>query len=494
MNSRGPASILDLASVQGIVVSGYGDLLGAIFVLLRIEEPEAARAWLGRLEVTSGTHARDVAAVNVALTFEGIRRLGLDPSADFPLEFRQGMHAPAARSRRLGDEGDSAPENWQWGGPRFPVHLVLMLYATDTPAVERCYRLHQERFSDAGLSEVVKLDSHALRDAIGFKEHFGFRDGLSQPVVRNGNGLADPPGLLASGRQADRLEPGEFLLGYPNEYGNLPETPTVPAETDPARWLVDSTDRPGRRELGGDGTYLVFRQLEQDVRGFWKSVTRGAGDDDPRWVAAKMVGRWPNGTPLVESPRQEGKNPRGNEFGYREKNDAHGLKCPLGSHIRRSNPRDALGDDAAESIGIVKRHRLLRRGRTYGSPLDLALDPQKMLDAPDRGTSRGLHFLCINTSISRQFEFVQHTWLNGSELFGLDGEVDPLVGRNRLAAPRFTIQDEPLRRRIHDLPRFVTVRGGAYFFLPSLRAIRYLAALEPGRNTLPPVGLRGQGR
>ncbi len=482
MNLDRPASFIDLASVQGIVASGYGWLQGAMFVMLRVEATAAAAArhWLGQLEITSGKHPREATAVNVADTFEGLQALGLDSAANIPRELREGMAGCPVRSRQLGDEDDSAPENWKWGGPSSPVHLLLMLYGTDPSAARRSYQRHRERFSSAGLVEVTEpLDSRALRDDVGFREHFGFRDGISQPSVRNGNGLVDPPSLLAAGRTVDTVEPGEFLLGYPNEYGNVPESPTVPADTDPARWLPDCGDGSRRRDLGRDGTYLVFRQLEQDVKAFWRYATSRADAGDPRWVAARMVGRWPNGTPLVESPAEQGKNPLGNDFGYREE-DPHGLACPFGSHIRRSNPRDGLmPDDPAESIRIVNRHRLLRRGRSYGEPLDPALDPQTMLEAAGEGPGRGLHFLCINTSPSRQFEFVQHAWLNGSELFGLDAEIDPVVGASRLAAQRFTLQGEPVRRRLDGLRRFVTVRGGAYFFLPSLRAIRYLAAFEP---------------
>jgi Dyp-type peroxidase family len=479
--SRGDgAATIDLDDVQGVVVSGYGSLLGAAFLLLRVEKPAAARAWLRDLPVTNGARGGDTTAVNVALTFEGVVTLGVAPWWDFPVELREGMATSAARSQQLGDEGRNRPAEWRWGGPNTPpIHLLLALYAKDEPSARSLSALHRLHLAEHGLVEVKVLDSHALVVGKTFKEHFGFRDGLSQPVVRNDNRLLDPPSLLERGRPEDTVEAGEFLLGYRNEYGNLPESPTVAAESDPARWLGDVADHPGRRDLGRNGTYLVFRQIEQHVPAFWKFVSKHAGESsaERRRIAAKMVGRWPNGAPLVESDQQEGAEPTGNEFGYREK-DSDGLRCPLGSHVRRSNPRDALPPDAATSIDLVKRHRLLRRGRPYGIPLDPNLDPEGMLQAPEKDEGRGLHFLCLNTSFSRQFEFVQHTWLNGPEIFGVDREVDPVAGASRFAAPRFTIQAEPMRRRLDGLVPFVTIRGGAYFFVPSLRAIRYLAALS----------------
>jgi Dyp-type peroxidase family len=196
------------------------------------------------------------------------------------------------------------------------------------------------------------------------------------------------------------------------------------------------------------------------------------GQLDPRAgdrLAAKFVGRWQNGAPLVLSPDAD--DPalsKADDFGYRD-NDAHGFKCPIGSHVRRSNPRDTLGPDAATALATANRHRILRRGRSYGvRPEDRRIDD---------GVPRGLHFLCLNSDIERQFEFVQQTWINNPVFGGLDGEVDPLVGNLTKGDEIFTTQADPLRTRVHNLERFVTVKGGAYFFLPSIRALRYLASL-----------------
>jgi Dyp-type peroxidase family len=193
-------------------------------------------------------------------------------------------------------------------------------------------------------------------------------------------------------------------------------------------------------------------------------------------LAAKCVGRWPSGAPLALSPEKDDPTlSDADDFGYYEK-DPHGFACPIGSHIRRSNPRDSLGPDPETALKSANRHRILRRGRSYG---DRPKDPRV-----EDGVDRGLHFICLNSDLERQFEFIQHTWINNSVFGGLNGEVDPLIGnitklsdeqgRNRAI---MTVQDDPLRTRVHNMASFITVKGGAYFFLPSITAMRYLASL-----------------
>jgi deferrochelatase/peroxidase EfeB len=165
--------------------------------------------------------------------------------------------------------------------------------------------------------------------------------------------------------------------------------------------------------------------------------------------------------------------------------DREGLRCPVGAHIRRTNPRDMLdpAPGTEESTAVNKRHRLLRRGRTYGPSLVASMDPGEMLANGDDGVERGLHFICLAANIARQFEFIQASWVNNPQFGGLLDDVDPLIGRRgRFTHPdpngataSFTVPDLPARCRVHNLPDFVTIRGGAYFFMPSLSAIRYLA-------------------
>jgi deferrochelatase/peroxidase EfeB len=145
--------------------------------------------------------------------------------------------------------------------------------------------------------------------------------------------------------------------------------------------------------------------------------------------------------------------------------------------VRRSNPRDSLDPSpgSAESVAVGKRHRLLRRGRKYGSPLAQA-EALAAASGPEQD-ERGLHFICLNANIARQFEFVQHTWINNPRFAGLYDEPDPLVAAAGARGRTFTMPADPVRRRVTGLPSFVSVRGGAYFFLPGLRALRYLAGL-----------------
>jgi Dyp-type peroxidase family len=230
-------------------------------------------------------------------------------------------------------------------------------------------------------------------------------------------------------------------------------------------------------DLGRNGTYLVFRQLAQEVAKFWNfldQATRTAnGGSDPaarERLGAKLVGRWQSGAPLVLSPIHD--NPAlgsENKFGYIANHDAQGFACPIGSHVRRSNPRDSIGPDPKTALNTANRHRLLRRGRSYGQRLANPL--------VDDGAERGLHFICLNSDIERQFEFVQQTWINNPVFGGLYDEVDPLVGNLAKGNATFTVQADPLRTCVKGLSRFVTVKGGSYFFLPSIRTLNYLASL-----------------
>jgi Dyp-type peroxidase family len=464
---------LELDDIQGLVARGYGTLRAAVFVLLRIDDPAAARAWLGDLasEVATAERGDRSEAVHIALTHSGLRGLGLPEAslAGFPDEFTGGMTTDHRR-RILGDVGENAPERWRWGGPANPVDAVLLLYAEDQaqlgtlaerlagPAVLRA----------AGLAEVQRLDSSPLEGT----EPFGFRDGISQPLIAE-LGPPDRPGP-----PLHTVRAGEFVLGYQNQYGQVAESPTVAAAQDPGRVLPRTGD-PERADLGRNGSYLVLRQLAQDVEGFRRFVDQASrvdGQADPdagARLAAKMVGRWPNGAPLTRAPDHPADDlADANDFGYAD-GDGAGHGCPLGAHIRRVNPRDALDPESGpeQSLRSSNRHRLLRRGRAYGDPADPG--------------ERGIHFICLNANIARQFEFVQHTWLNNPKFAGLYDDTDPLVAPHQGDAGRtFTVQARPLRQRVTGLPAFVTVKGGAYFFLPGLRALRFLAGLaaEPDND------------
>jgi Dyp-type peroxidase family len=443
---------LSLGDVQGLVARGYSTLKAARFLLLGLDDGDAARRWLGSMvdTVTAGEERPEGRAVNVAFTGEGLARLGLAPAvlAQFPNELVSGM-TTEHRRRILGDRGPDAPENWDWGGPQTPgIGAVLLLYARDDVELARLVGEQSAALSDAGIQAVHQLETS---DLDGF-EPFGFRDGISQPIVE---------GLSKSGPPGQTVKTGEFVLGYENEHGKLTDEP-----------LLELAGGIGR-----NGTYLVLRQLRQDVRGFWRFIDSAtANDEEMVRLASRMVGRWPGGASLTLSP--DGDDPalaEENDFGYHAA-DADGARCPIGSHVRRSNPRDSLDPrpGTARSLAINRRHRILRRGREYGQ----LLTPSEALSAPARGEEpeRGLHFICVNANIARQFEFVQHTWANNPKFAGLYDDSDPLTGPSQPFGGTFTVQANGVRSRLTTVPRFISVKGGAYFFLPGLRALRTLAA------------------
>ena len=473
---------LELDDIQGIIVRGYGTHRFAAFELLEIRDRAAARRWLGELSasIMDGVARPQGACVNIAFTRHGLEALGLDEGAvdSFGLEFRDGMSATEHRRRILGDVGADAPEHWRWGGPDRPVHVLLMLYAPSQESLREHRAEQRRRFELGGLQGLEHLDTLFLP---GRKEHFGFRDGIGQPLIAG----------YKEGSPGNSIEAGEFLFGYLDEYGALPLSPAVEAAQDPQGLLAQHPGDPAKRDLGRNGSYLVFRQLEQNVATFWSFVARGservqgstAQASERVALAAKMVGRWPSGAPLLLSP--DGDDPAladEDTFTYHAK-DPNGDRCPLGSHVRRTNPRDSLEPKpgSEESLKVGKRHRIIRRGRAYGEPLASSMAPEDLAATPDDGAERGLHFICFNTNLNRQFEFIQHTWVNNTKFGGLYDDADPLIGEHDPEGTgktgTFTVPGEPVRQRVTGLERFVHLRGGAYFFMPGKRALRYLASL-----------------
>lgn len=469
---------LEPEDIQGFAMSGYGHLPCASYLLLRVSDVILARRWLANLtdDLTTGVGKQEGTSLNVAFTHHGLEHLGVDALTltTFSRPFLEGMATPH-RSRILGDSDENAPSNWDWGGSdeSRAVDILLLLFAVDEKTLAALLEEQRSRFAQGGVIELLALGAGRQPDS---HEHFGFADGMGQPVIEG-----SPQADKAAPRNL--LKAGEILLGHTNDYGKPADSPTVDPALDPRRLLPDAPAIEGttsaqsaKRDLGRNGTYLVFRQLAQHVADFWQFLDEATRQPDgmvdraaSSRLAAKFVGRWPSGAPLVLSPETD--NPAlGNEddFGYRE-TDVHGFACPIGSHIRRSNPRDTLGPNSRTALVSANRHRILRRGRSYGHR---PADPR----VPD-SSERGLHFICLNSDIERQFEFVQQTWINNPVFGGLNSEVDPLVGNLDKGDAIMTVQADPLRTRVHNLRRFVTVKGGAYFFLPSIKALRYLSSL-----------------
>jgi Dyp-type peroxidase family len=441
---------LEVADIQGNVIRGY-TYPAAAYVFARVDDAELGRRWLATLlpDVTDATPWRDdrpATTLNVALTYAGLEAIGVPERLleTFAPEFREGM---AARAARLGDTGPSAPEHWEPALGTGEAHIFLTLHAEQAETlVSRLDDLRAGLAEGDGGVEIV-YEQDAMHLPAG-RDHFGFADGISQPVIE-GSGVEPRPGdgvLDKRGRWRE-IKAGEFILGYVDEDGVLPEAPAEP--------------------LGRNGTYMIFRKLAMDVALFRRTVEEAAATfphGDAELLAAKIVGRWRDGTSLVRSPHRPDPSivsdpARVNDFLYAD--DPEGMRCPIGAHIRRANPRDALGFQGA----TVRRHRIIRRGRPYGPPL-----PPGVLD--DDGQDRGLVFTCFNASIARQFELIQQIWCEEGDAFGLADDKDFLIGAG--GSNKMTIQGRP-PYFLAPQPGFVTTRGGEYLFRPGLRALRALA-------------------
>ena len=481
-----PASGIDTANVQTLALGGLGRVPFAVFLFGQApQEPGAARAWLGEIlqRLAFGADRLPDIAINAAFTSTGLTRLGLTPAqlATFPAAFQDGMTAPW-RARALGDVEANAPENWWWGGAGKPVDFALLVYASTASRLAEALAGELERLQrfEGKLVAVVNTPELPPPDQSS-PEPFGFEDGLSQPKIR---GLRP-----TTAADTDHIvEAGELLLGYPDNNGLLPPTPQAAAIDDPGDLLPGLPGDPAAqrpdfsrrqpnapRDLGRNGTFLVVRQLQQDVAGYraateraaqalWESGRAPAAQRDlTEWVAAKTVGRWRNGDPLVLHPTQRpfGAATDENDFRYGAL-DPSGIHCPFGAHIRRANPRDSFGADSPTQIGIVNRHRILRIGRPY--------QPESETGDP------GLLFMCVNADIERQFEFLQQTWIGNRSFNGLRDETDPLLGHGRDASGDMSVPRAAGTLGLGGFKDFVTVLGGGYFFLPSRQALKFLSA------------------
>ncbi len=495
------AAQIDFADIQGIVRFGYRALTEASFLLLRIRDAAAVRQWLAAAPVTNAVELATApdTALQVAFTCEGLRALGCAEEIldGFSAEFYAGMAGDESRSRRLGDTGANSPRYWTWGTGDNTPHMVVMLYAREGLLEGWSKAIRNKQWED-GLELITCLTTSNLFGV----EPFGFADGVSQPTIDWEQQRSTKGDQLT---YSNRVALGEFLLGYLNEYGKYTDRPLIPFDH-AASVLPSAEDQPALRDFAKNGTYLVFRQLKQDVRGFWQFMDRHANSDAAarQQLAEMLVGRKQDGKPLLDLSTQAIDGTRAKEAPLNQftfDSDALGLRCPLGAHIRRANPRtndlpgasDNLFSKLAHMLGLTKNefgqdaiastrfHRLLRRGREYGP----ALSTEEALQAaPANDEERGIHFISLGANISRQFEFVQNAWLASSKFGGLTGESDPLLGnREPIAGCPITntfslTKENAAKHEIAALPQFITVRGGAYFFLPGIRALRFLAGAK----------------
>ncbi|MGC4081532.1 MAG: hypothetical protein QM736_05290 [Vicinamibacterales bacterium] len=492
-----PPTILEHADVQGLVLRGYAHLPEACYYLLRIDDAAAFKAWLsamldaGRITTAQARPSAETGAFNIAFTPSGLRKLNVDPDPraqgreGFSLEFREGMAHPD-RSRLLGDVEHNDPVSWQWGSgeaareERAPgvtdVDVICLLFAASRDDGNGSLRALWNACAPPRAAVDVRFVMPAWLSPDG-KEPFGFRDGLSQPILRY---TAREYAAVGVERELHVVEPGEFLLGYENQHGRMPISPSVSPERDRSGRLRPLENRPrldprsfgsDLRDFGRNGTYMVVRQLRQDVamfRRFLEEQTKsspegghyecgatsdhavsavagghangGSHHEEAMRLAARLIGRWPDGAPLVRAPLHAPAHPGDNAFTYFA-DDRYGYRCPPGAHIRRANPRDALAHDdggTARAIERVNTHRILRRGRRYG--------PRPAVESLDRHVpgiphdEEGIVFICFNANLRTQFEFVQQTWVNNEKFAGLSSERDPLNGcpaeRTRFDRPK----------------------------------------------------------
>lgn len=492
------------------------------------------QTWLAGLDIRYGDKRGAGTVCNIAFSASGLRKLGLDRElsvadcADppiavdqpgFPATFALGMH-DATRKRILGDSGNASLD---WCDDT--TDAVLLLYpetdqdgSSGSNRAEGVFQAAIAAAKEAGLLIIERIDTELTEtdraefakdwlakedrpSGPAFTEPFGFVDGISQPKVRGF------PGVGATHDPIHGVEPGEFILGYIDNRGYFPPSPTLSRDFQAigmdAQKLLPSTptNQPQRypdfsqrpieqgsvRDFGRNGSYLVIRQLAQDVVGFDNQLKDLAEKhiDDPlnphasdrsnpkpysqertqEWLAAKMVGRWKNGSSLVDNPfsphfNSGRRSDSDNDFLFRDL-DPQGKRCPFGAHMRRAFPRDSLNPASNFELSVTNRHRLLRRGRTY----------------TNAGKPAGTLFMCFNADLERQFEFVQQTWLNSPVFHGLDAEVDPLVTHANGANVNghLTVPGPAAPLHIEGLARYVELRGGGYFFMPSRHAIWFLA-------------------
>lgn len=463
--------------MQGNVLRGYRFSI-ATHRFYRVTDMERARdtvrALISRVTTAEDEHheggcwsegVKPRSALNIAFTWRGLEALGVPQPAlwAYPEEFRAGMQA---RAHVLVDLDRSAPEHWETLWRESQVHVVVMLMA-NTPASldERLQELHELVQHHNGLHEVGSQDA-AMETVDGkMREHFGYLDGFGNPDIAGAPGHMRPGRGKLNGKKGwAPLAAGEFVLGQRNEAGEVAPTP-----------------QPSM--LFRNGTFMVYRKLHQNVATFRRFIqeegARYAGG--PELLAAKLMGRWPDGTPLMHSPDHPdaelaADNMRNTDFRY--SGDPHGAVCPLGAHIRRANPRDGIGFDGV----TVNRRRIIRRGLPYGE-----YTPP---DAPgDDNAQQGLLFIAYVASIAEQFEFVQQQWMNYGNDFALGNDKDVVVGARTSDRDRLLIGGDPARpdrRPTHfcfGLPQFVETRGGDYFFLPSLAGLGVIAGAPT--HTLP---------
>jgi Dyp-type peroxidase family len=446
---RGPVT-LDIDEIQATVLRYRPEPYYGTHTMLHVENAQAGREFLRRLTPYVDSAAEwwqaGEAWTAVAVSYAGLVALGLpeDSLLSFPEAFRVGM---AARADQLRDYGANDPKNWDRPFGSGQIHIAVSVFSDTEEKWRRAMEMGRQQYQ--GFSGVTILTMQDFGAQPGDQNPLGYKDSIGQPAIE-GSGVDSLPG------QGRPIKAGEFILGYPGEAG-------VPLPM------------PRPDVLGRNGTFVGLRKYQSRVGAFNRFLQANAPTDEEReLLAAKLVGRWRSGAPLTLAPERDnpalGEDPRRNDdFTYA--NDPRGLQVPLGSHMRRMNPRDT----ELAVLTDVNIHRIIRRSTTYGAPYDPHATSEQDDDVP-----RGIYFIFISAKAMATMEFLQQEWINNGNFMGLGEERDPNVGLQEDGAA-FTIPKEPVRRRIHGIQTFNVLRGGEYLFMPSLSALRWLADLgQPG--------------
>ncbi len=438
---------LELDDIQATVLRYRPEPYYGTHVMLQVEDAQAGREFLRKLapEVDSAAEwwKASAAWISVAITYSGLEALGVPEASlqSFPEAFRVGM---AARADRLLDDGDNDPSDWDepFGSGR--VHLAVSVFSDSEDTWRRTMDSARQHYEGRpGLKVLVAQDFGAQP---GDLNPLGYKDSIGQPAIE-GSGVEPLPG------QGRPIKAGEFVLGYPGESG----TPLPAPQPD---------------VLGRNGTFVGLRKYRSRVGTFNRFLqAHGETEEERELLAAKLVGRWRSGAPLTLAPTQDDPKlgadaRRNNDFTYAD--DPNGRQVPLGCHMRRMNPRDT----ELEVLTDVNLHRIIRRSTTYGLPYD-----PNALSKHDDEADRGLYFIFMSAKAMATLEFLQQEWINDGNFVGLGEERDPNIGLQQDGAV-FTIPQEPVRHRIHGIETFNVLRGGEYFFMPSLPALRWIGNLE----------------
>jgi cytochrome P450/deferrochelatase/peroxidase EfeB len=477
-------SVVDLADVQGNILAGYRTVCARHYSL-RLHDGPAARALLAQLVDGDGKNLPRITTaeswtvkphsmLNLGISAQGLQALGLpvDQLTAFSDAFLLGA-GDVDRATANGDTGTSSPEFWEIGGARTEVHLMLSLFAGSHASMTEFEERHSQLLAAFEAHQLELVHLHEAQAMPNGKVHFGYEDGIAQPR------LAGVYTAKAGTHPDSDLQPlasvGEFLLGadYNSVYGGK-SLGQLPAD------------------LCQNGTFAAVRVLDQDVAAFESTLDKTANAEwvDREWVAAKLMGRWRDGRPLLPPPqsppstvspassgcpfghgaKSEAKEstPSGkNAFDYAPSlaypdlpNDSDGIQCPVGSHVRRMNPRSSL------VAGQPYSRRLIRRGMPYG--------PAWSKSNPD--ARRGLFGLFICGDLERQFEFLMQQWANSDfAASGIKGTQDPIIGAQTLSGT-FNIPMPTGQADIRvDTPRWITTRGSLYLLMPGINALRWLA-------------------